>query len=72
MKRRDAVLGVLAFGLAPCTAWSQQPGRVYRLAWISLRTADAKRAIEFVSRGILAPAGFVEDDNLVIDPLVAE
>lgn len=66
MRRRQLIVGL---GAAPLT-WSlcaraQQPGRVYRIAFIAQISREAPQWAEVI--GELGRSGFVEGKNLIVD-----
>lgn len=67
MNRRDATLvsAALAAGCGIPAARAQQPGRTYRIGWLSATTRNEPYAVAMVQR--LAEMGFVEGRNLVIE-----
>jgi putative tryptophan/tyrosine transport system substrate-binding protein len=71
MNRRDAglalLLGMLAFGCAPRGAEAQQPGKVYRIGYLSAPTRESvKNGVDAFLRK-LRELGWVEGQNLVIE-----
>jgi putative ABC transport system substrate-binding protein len=65
MNRRDAILAVLAFAIAPLRALSQQVGKIWRIGCLSLQSGPG-RAVE-VFREQLRSLGYVEGRNLLIE-----
>ncbi len=69
MDRRDTLLGLIALGTAPLAAFAQQPGKVWRVGFLSLPSRPVSIESEnfgsFV-RG-MQELGYVEGRNLVIE-----
>src|SRR5215471_13946657 len=76
MNRRQAgfalLLGPLAFGTAPTATRAQQPGKIYRLGYLSQPTRESvERGLQAFLR-TLRELGWVEGQNLVIEYRWAE
>lgn len=76
MNRRNAALalvfGVLGFGALPRAASAQQPGKVYRVGYLSTPTRESvERGVEAFLRK-LRELGWIEGRNLVIEYRWAE
>lgn len=76
MNRRNAglalLLGPLAFCAAPLASEAQQPGKVYRIGYLS---APTRKSVEHVLQAFLRALrelGWVEDQNLIIEYRWAE
>ena len=69
MKRRDALLGFLALGAVPFGTFAQQPGRVWRIGYLSSRSKPASLDADIYGafKGALRELGWVEGKNLVIE-----
>ena len=65
MNRRDTVLAILAFVVAPLSAKAQQTGKVWRIGSLAL-TSGPNENIEAFREG-LRSFGYVEGRNLVIE-----
>jgi putative ABC transport system substrate-binding protein len=66
MRRRNLVAGLGAVACAyPWSAWAQQPGRVYRVAFIAPIARSAPQWAEIVEE--LSSSGFAEGKNLIVD-----
>jgi putative tryptophan/tyrosine transport system substrate-binding protein len=76
MNRRNAgialALGLLGFGTAPRAANAQQPGKVYRIGYLSTPTRESvERGVDAFLRKLRA-LGWVEGQNLIIEYRWAE
>ena len=61
------LLGLMAIGSVPLAAWAQQPGKVYRIGYLSQPTrASVERGVEAFVR-TLRELGWIEGKNLVIE-----
>ncbi len=73
MKRRDAVLVPLAIG-ASMHAWTQVPGRIYRVGYLGFTATNSPSDLlvwnGFVQR--LRELGYSHGGNLVIEDRYAE
>src|SRR5688572_28699764 len=65
-RRRGLLIAAGAVCLMPITAVSQQPGRVYRIGWLS-PTSPSARAPFDAFRESLRRFGYVEGRNLIIE-----
>jgi putative tryptophan/tyrosine transport system substrate-binding protein len=65
MRRREFIALAGASVTWPVAAMAQQPGRTYRLAWLSPFTRDAPFNVAFFDE--LRRRGFIEGQNLTID-----
>ncbi len=48
MNRRDSVLVILSFAVAPLRAFSQQPGRVWRVGYLSVNPQSSLAHTHFL------------------------
>jgi putative tryptophan/tyrosine transport system substrate-binding protein len=75
MNRRNAglaLLALLAYGVAPPGAQAQQPGKVYRIGYLSAPTRESvEHVLEKFSQA-LRELGWVEGQNLIIEYRWAE
>ena len=67
MNRRDTVLGLLALGAAPLSAFAQQPAKVFRIGFLGQAAAATMTARVDPLRAGLRDLGYIEGRNLVID-----
>ena len=70
MKRRDAVLALLAIGALPLAVRAQRPGRVYKIGVLSAGRGPA--SAEFPLSKDMAKLGWVEGKNVVYEARWAE
>ncbi len=72
MNRRDTVATLLALGVLPLASLAQQPGKVWRIAYLSPLTpsVDATRGDAF--RQGLRELGYVEGRNILIESRFSE
>ncbi len=73
MKRRDALLALLALWTSPPTSLAQQPGKIYRIGWLSgFSRPDVLRLADEV-REELRKLGWTDGQNVVLlEPRTAE
>ncbi len=65
MNRRDTVLTILAFGVAPQIAFAQQSGKVWRIGFLSSQSGPHEAIEAF--RDQLRILGYIEGRNLSIE-----
>jgi putative ABC transport system substrate-binding protein len=65
-RRRGLLIAAGAVCLMPTTAVPQQPGRVYRIGWLSTTSPSARTQIDAFREG-LRSFGYVEGRNLTIE-----
>lgn len=72
MKRRDALLALLAVGAAPLASFAQQPPKVWRIGFLSNGTVtSAGGQVDAFRRG-LSELGYADGRNFVIESRWAE
>lgn len=69
MNRRDMVVASLAVGCMPISAWTQQPGKVWRIGFLAVRQEPA--LLGAFATG-MKDLGYVEGKNLQIEARSAE
>jgi putative ABC transport system substrate-binding protein len=65
MKKRDTLLALLALGAAPITVTAQQPGKVWRIGYLSLNSGPDESSEALFEQ--LRALGYVEKRNLAIE-----
>ena len=71
MKRRDALIATLVFGVAPLTGWAQAAGKTYRIG-ILASVAPRAGVGPVLLLAALRELGYEEGRNLIIDYRLAE
>lgn len=67
MERRDAVIALIALVAAPCSAWAQSAGRLFRIGFLGGGLpSTSTAAIEGLRKG-LADLGYAEGRNYIFD-----
>src|SRR6266567_3149410 len=69
--RRRQILGPLAFGI-PAAACAQQPGKVYRIGYLSAPTRESVEHVLATFLRTLRELGWVEGRNFIIEYRWAE
>ncbi len=72
MNRRDTVLALAALGAGPFAAKAQQPGKVYRIGYLSAPTRKSVEQVLEVFLQALRGLGWIESQNLIIEYRWAE